>query len=108
MHWQPTLGSAAVRGTITLAEPPVKGFTDAKIDYSRNQNKMQHFFYLIFVIQSHVQYEQDSCQTNLSDIGRKNGDSSINYVKNSKSFAKNSTSLVKIKIRRGFARKSET
>ena len=30
-------------GTITLAEPPVKDFTDAKIDYSRNKNTT--FFY---------------------------------------------------------------
>ncbi|MDE0089271.1 MAG: hypothetical protein OXU23_26395 [Candidatus Poribacteria bacterium] len=35
-HWQSTLGSAAVRETDTLAEPPVKDFTDAKTDYSKN------------------------------------------------------------------------
>ncbi len=51
-HWQLYLGSAAVRETLTLAEPPVKDFTDAKINYSRNKNKIQHFFInLIFVIE---------------------------------------------------------
>ncbi len=38
------LGSAAVRETILLAEPPIKDFTDARIDYSKNENKTQHFF----------------------------------------------------------------
>ena len=35
-HWQSTLGSAAVRETDPLAEPPMKDFTDAKTYYSRN------------------------------------------------------------------------
>ena len=29
-HWQSQLGSAAVRETSTLAEPPIKEFTDAE------------------------------------------------------------------------------
>ena len=35
-HWQSQLGSAAVRETDTLAEPPITDFTDAKTDYSKN------------------------------------------------------------------------
>ena len=30
MHWQSSLGSAAVRESCTLAEPPIKDFTDAE------------------------------------------------------------------------------
>ena len=43
-HWQSTLGSAAVRETSPLAEPPMKDFTDAKRYYSKKENKIQHFF----------------------------------------------------------------
>ena len=35
-HWQSTLGSAAVRETDPLAEPPVRDFTDAKRHCSKN------------------------------------------------------------------------
>ena len=50
-HWQSTLGSAAVRETDPLAEPPMKDFTDAKRYYSKKENKIQHFFHIspIFV-----------------------------------------------------------
>ena len=34
-HWQISVGSAAVRETTTLAEPPIRDFTDAKTDYSK-------------------------------------------------------------------------
>ena len=44
MHWQSTLGSAAVRETSPLAEPPVKDFTGAKRHYSKKENRIQHFF----------------------------------------------------------------
>ena len=45
-HWQSTLDSAVVRETSPLAEPPIMGFTDAKIDCSKKENKIQHFFYI--------------------------------------------------------------
>ena len=43
-HWQSTLDSAVVRETSPLAEPPIMGFTDAKIDCSKKENKKQQFF----------------------------------------------------------------
>ena len=43
-HWQLSLGSAVVRETSPLAEPPVMDFTDAVMDYTKNENKMLHFF----------------------------------------------------------------
>ena len=48
-HWQSQLDSAAVRETIPLAEPPIKDFTDVKIDCIKNKNKIQHFFMFIFI-----------------------------------------------------------
>ena len=33
-HWQPSFGSAAVRETTILAEPPL--FTDAKTHYNKD------------------------------------------------------------------------
>ena len=46
-HWQSTLDSAAVRETSPLAEPPIMGFTDAKIDCSKKKNEKQQFFLIL-------------------------------------------------------------
>lgn len=120
-HWQSTLGSAAVRETSPLAEPPLKDFTDAKTDYSKKRNKIQQFFYIstqflcefqslsnnywfpisICIIGSWTHAKCISkihAEQILSDIGRKNRDSGTSFVRNSGSF---------VKIRTGFAKRTE-
>ena len=118
-HWQSTLGSAAVRETILLAEPPIKDFTDAKIDYSKNKNIMQHFYFLAQFLYKHSRYSTilvvheyfprifcvpicifvieltHKCRSkihanNLPGIRRENGDSSISFVKICTSLARKS------------------
>ena len=44
LHWQLTLGSAAVRETDPLAEPPL--FADAGIHYSKNIKKDTTIFFI--------------------------------------------------------------
>lgn len=48
LHWQLTLGSAAVREATTLAEPPIMDITDAKIHYSKDVKKNTTIFFNSF------------------------------------------------------------
>ena len=104
-----------VRETRPLAELPVNGFTDAKTNYSKSKNKIQHFFdaaqsgrlcYKDAAQSGRLCYKDDNlryiskihAEQILSDIGRKSGNSSTSVVRNYKSV---------VKIRIGSAKNTE-